>query len=251
MPEPTIYPQSPARSHPSPRPLQTPERYREARVEAQIARLRDCPLAEILRRAQGNDESAPGFVYAETLTYLLREHLRSGQTEPAWKIAEALLARVASYVAGEIRKWPSFAGAHGEDCQRDIYHHLYEALFDLSAKSEFWEVRFWCCLHRSSLNCAKKYQRLTQNEMHVAPFDEDGEDFLARLPDNPGLSTQDKLELNEALSQLDHLQRAAFLLFYQENWPQQKIARYFNVDDRTIRNWLTRARKRLQEFYND
>ena len=62
------------------------------------------------------------------------------------------------------------------------------------------------------------------------------------------LPAPERVEVREALRALPEQERRAFVLYHYEDWPQDEIAQTLGVTDRTVRNLLVRAQKRLEEW---
>ncbi len=237
--------------HPLLPPLQTEGRFREARIEQQANALLGVSPREQRRLASLVNREAEEWVQEETLVCLLRALYRQGDRDSAWKFAEILVQRTAGFLARHTAVW-HLPPRHIEECIRDTQEQLITELFNLSASAEFWEIRFWLCLKRRLLNVIQRYKRITEMEYHpndaVTEEDEQTVDRLAALPDMKTLSSSARAEISDALAQLKEQERIAFYLFHYEDWGQQDIAERLQVSERTVRNLLTRAEKRLAEW---
>ena len=233
--------------------FQTEGRTREPQVEAQVQRLLQTPLADFWRQARQPDRKAPGWVQEETLVCMLRIWQRSAgraDKENAWEIADLLLERSARFVHQHVTCW-KLSPQHIEDCKRDVQVQMLQDLFNDSRGCEFWEVRFWLCLKRRLLNIVQKYRSLAETEF-APPTIEDDEghttDYFDRIAAPDPLPASERVEIREALRALPEQERKAFVLYHYEDWPQDDIAQSLGVTDRTVRNLLARAQKRLEEW---
>ena len=173
-----------------------------------------------------------------------------GAQEEAWRVAEVLVERAGGFLNRQIAVWHLYPH-HAEECLRDALDSLLLDLFNVGEKAEFYEVRFWFCLKRRLLNLVQKYKRIKETEVH--PHDSlsderEGEEALLRMPDLKTQPLQVQVEVAEGLAQLRDQERAAFVLYHFEDWSQQEIAMRLSVSERTVRNLLTRAEKRLAEW---
>lgn len=233
---------------------------REPMVEAQIRHL--SALTERARRERLFilDRAHADFVREEALTYFLREYAARGDEETAWRIAERLVERIAGHVQRKLARW-RLPQDDADDCARDLFIVLCEALFDRSATAEFWEVRFWVCLDRRLWNMVEKRQATRDNELRQADRREDAErtddassDLLARIADT-GFSPQEMAERREALEMLTENERLAIYLRHVEGLPEESedplrpsVARVLGVTGRSVRNYLRRAEAKLMTW---
>ena len=233
--------------------FQTEGRTREPQVEAQVQRLLHTPQSAFWREARQPDRKSTEWVQEETLVCMLRIWNRSANRadkENAWQIADLLLERSARFVHQHVSCW-RLSPQHVDDCKRDIQVQMLQDLFNDSRGCEFWEVRFWLCLKRRLLNIVQKYRGMAQAEFAPAPLeDEEGHatDYFERVADGETLSAQERVEVREALRVLPEQERKAFVLYHYEDWSQEQIAETLQVTDRTVRNLLSRAQKRLEEW---
>lgn len=238
------------RPTPSLHALQTDGRTRESGVETQIRTLLRAPRAEFWRRAAVRDHTAPDWIQEETLVSLLRIWEREGDHMAADRIAELLIERTARKITRQIACW-KLAPRHAEECTLDVQTSLIEAIYSGERNHEFWEVRFWVCLERRITNAVRKYRTQTDREIHLKPLeDEDGgqSEQLERFAATPALTPQERVEIGEALALLTENERIAFVLYNGEQWSQQEIADHLKVTDRTVRNLLGRAHRRLEPW---
>lgn len=236
------------------RPFHKAGRYRNADVVQQIKHLHNASDYEFWRLAKVRDTQAADYVKNEALVYLLREKLRHGDADTAWKIAELLVERTAGRIYRMVSRWRLISQQHTDDCAQDVQIQMLEQFIDLGNGAEFWEANYTWCLQCLVQNVVHKYRKIAATELYPEPFaDDEGHatDRLAQLPDVRSLSAQQRAEILEALALLPDNERIAFVLFHQEGWSQQEIAEHLNVTDRTVRNLLARAAKRLASHYRD
>jgi RNA polymerase sigma factor (sigma-70 family) len=226
-------------------------RKRDAHVERQIAHWVDHTPAQMVRGAKGNPESFD-YPQEETLVYLLRHCHRTGQMEAAFQLLEILIERSARIINHIVYRW-RMTPTEREDCKQQAYAQMCEALFSNDRKDEFWEIRFGLCLARKVKNILAKFGREQGNEIPESQFgDEDDAPMLEREINRinlSGSSPEKQVFLAEALASLKPEERIAFLMFHEQGHPQEEIARFLKVEDRTVRNYLRRAEKRLLEWW--
>ncbi|MES2463822.1 MAG: hypothetical protein V4671_24905 [Armatimonadota bacterium] len=236
---------------------------REKGVDSQIQQL--CVLSERsrqLRLMQAGERGSADRLQEETLVYFLREYDRRGESEVAWRIAEGLAERVSGHVARKLSRW-RLTPEESDDCARDLFAALWEALFSHEAAAEFWEVRFWVCLDRRLWNLVEKRQAVRDNELRpgdASHEDADGDSAadevsaFGRLVDGgPGPETL--AEHKEALALLTETERLAVYLCRVEGLPEESedptrmtAAKILGVTGRSVRNYLRRAEAKLHEW---
>ena len=236
---------------------------REKTVDVQILEI--CALGERGRQQrliQAGERGSPERLQEETLVYFLREYDRRGEPDIAWHIAEALAERVAGHVARKLARW-RLTPEEADDCARDLFAALWEALFSHKAPAEFWEVRFWVCLDRRLWNLVEKRQMVRDNELRPgdASSEDTGGDSAAdeitafgRLVDS-GAGPETLAEHKEALALLTENERLAVYLCRVEGLPEESedperitAAKILGVTGRSVRNYLRRAEAKLREW---
>lgn len=229
---------------------------REPHAEAQIRRL--CTMAERERQVccEIIDRNHPDFVGEEALVYCLRAYQAQGDADRAWQIAERLTERVAGHIRRKLARW-RLTPDDADECARDLFAALYEAVFNREPAAEFWEVRFWVCLDRRLWNLIEKRQAAADQEWSGAEREDEAretQDSLLRIPDTrPG--PEELLEQREALALLTENERLSLYLCRVEGWPEESddperpsAARALGVTGRTVRNYLRRAEAKLRAW---
>jgi len=235
---------------------------RETDVETQVRALSNLSARErrerLLATAQAWNDA--GRLREETLVYFVREFAVRGDESMAWRIAEVLVDRTAAHVQRKLARW-RLTPEDADDCTRDLFTALCEAVFDQSAAAEFWEVRFWVCLDRRLWNLIEKRQAVADSE--IRPSDQTADDgegeqdvdrLFARIADT-GATPEMMAERTEALSLLTENERRAVYLCYIEGLPEESedperpsAARMLGVTGRSIRNYLRRAKEKLMAW---
>jgi DNA-directed RNA polymerase specialized sigma24 family protein len=234
---------------------------READVEAQVRAISTLSARErrerLLATAQAWDDA--GRLREETLVYFLREFAARSDDDMAWQIAELLVERTASHVQRKLARW-RLTPEDADDCTRDLFTALCEAVFDRGAAAEFWEVRFWVCLDRRLWNLIERRQAIADSEVRPSDQVEDGEGeqdvdrLFTRIADT-GATPEVMAERAEALSLLTENERRAVYLCYIEGLPEESedperpsAAKMLGVTGRSIRNYLRRAKEKLMAW---
>lgn len=234
------------------RPLQT-DRQRTSEVEEQVRWLLSETPTERLRLISLRSGNGEYLIKEETLVYLVRNYQAENANDMVAKLVQALIDRTNSFLMRTVhRMLGGYSQVHIEQCQEEIQSDMIVAVLDASPRHEFWEVAFWCCLKRRALNCIEKSRRVAQNELNptILTDDSGGETNTLDLMVNPNSDIAHRqLEARQALESLNPKQRQAAYLHYVEGWSQQEVANHFGVTDKTIRNWLTGARKSLEAYY--
>jgi DNA-directed RNA polymerase specialized sigma24 family protein len=233
---------------------------REKDVEAQLRHL--ATLNERERRraffAEGEER-----LREEALVYVLRERATAGDDETAWQIAQLLVDRISGHVARQLSKW-RLPPDDADDCTRDLFATLFEALFDGGPGGEFWEVRFWVCLDRRLWNLIEKRQTTLDAELREveAPGGDGGErsnesgleSLLSRVKDT-SVGPEERAILSAALEHLTENERLAIYLTKIEGLPEESddpdrvtAATILGVTGRSVRNYLKRAEEKVQKW---
>lgn len=236
------------------RPLTSGKRYREPAVVEQIEALRRCSRSEFRRRVEIRDHTRPDFVSEEALVYFVRELHPAGRSAEAGDLIELLEERCRKRVARTLTGWSQLSATQREDCYNDLVSQMFVALISLETKDEFWEVRFWHCLDWKLSNIAQKYHSIAQNEfVPDSGPNEEGKtsDYMANMAAPARLTSEERVLVQEALRVLTQDQRLVFILFHYEQWTQEEIAKHIKVTDRTVRNRLESAEKRLASWRAD
>jgi DNA-directed RNA polymerase specialized sigma24 family protein len=192
----------------------------------------------------------------ETLVYFVREFSRYGDTETSWYLIETLIERVAAHIQRKLSRW-RLTPEDADDCVRDLYATLCEALLDTSPTAEFWEVRFWVCLDRRLYNIIEKRQltadaELSPGDQEITEDEEkDADRLIAQLVDT-GAKPDELAEWSEARSLLSENEWMALYLVYLIGLPEesedsgkQTASKVMGVTGRSIRNYLKRAKQKL------
>ncbi|MCW3096854.1 MAG: polymerase sigma factor [Chthonomonadaceae bacterium] len=236
------------------RPLTSGKRYREPEVVVQIDALRRCGRSEFRRRVEIRDHTRPGFVSEEALVYFVRDLHLSGRSAEAGDLIELLEERCRKRVARTLTGWSQLTVTQRDDCYNDLISQMFVALISMETKDEFWEVRFWHCLDWKLSNIAQKYHAIAQNEfVPEGGRSDEGKsfDYMANVAAPVRLTSEERVLVQEALRILTPEQRVVFILFHYEQWTQEEIATHAKVTDRTVRNRLESAEKRLASWRAD
>lgn len=140
------------------------------------------------------------------------------------------------------------AGGHVEDLAQEVFLRLYRGLegFRGDAKLTTW-------LYRITLNVAQDEWKRRKKEQATTSFDdpdagwaervagrsEDAEQMLSRR--------QVMAEVNAALGELSEVERAALVMFHQEECTYEQIAVVLKLPLNTVRTHLHRGRQKLKE----
>ncbi len=236
------------------RPLTSGKRYREPDVIRQIESLRQCGRGEFRKRVEIRDHTHPNFVSEEALVYFVRDLHLCGRSAEAGDLIGLLEERCRKRVARTLTGWSQLSATQRDDCYNDLISQMFVALISLEPKDEFWEVRFWHCLDWKLSNIAQKYHTIAQNEfVPDAIVTEDGRsyDYMSNVTAPARLTPEQQALVQEALRILSPEQRLVFILFHYEQWTQDEIAKHAKVTDRTVRNRLESAEKRLASWRAD
>lgn len=140
------------------------------------------------------------------------------------------------------------SGEHVEDLAQEVFLRLYRGLegFRGDAKLTTW-------LYRITLNVAQDEWKRRKKEQAATSFDdpeagwaeriegrsEDAEHMLSRK--------QTMAAVNAALGELSEVERAALVMFHQEECTYEQIAVTLKLPVNTVRTHLHRGRQKLKE----
>lgn len=130
---------------------------RDPVVVREILEVRDLPSAVVMKLTEIIDSTKPGCLQLETLVYLVRMMARSGRTDDAWRITEALTRRVAPGITHRLTRIHGISSDRIEELFEEIIVRLYEAWFSNAPSDEFWEVRFGVCLDRTVIGAIRRH----------------------------------------------------------------------------------------------
>jgi RNA polymerase sigma factor (sigma-70 family) len=220
----------------------------------QIEALRRCSRGEFRRRVEIRDHHKADFVSEEALVYFLRDLHLAGRSAEAGDLIVLLEERCSKRVSRTLTGWSQLSVTQREDCYNDLVSQMFVALISVESKDEFWEVRFWHSLDWKLSNIAQKYHTVASNEF----IPESGVNAEGRSYDRMNsvaaparLTPEQRVLVQEALRLLSEEQRTVFILFHYEQWTQEEIAKHAKVTDRTVRNRLESAEKRLASWRAD
>ena len=234
------------------RSFQTEKYYRSEEVAAQLEWLSSLSPSEMIELAQERAGGADYLIKEEAIVYLLRELNAKDEKRHVGRLLEILLKRIAPTLRRATQFIKNHSQTHCEQCVEEISSQVIFSLLDSSSKQEFWEVKFWLCLKRSIINVVDRFRRVIDNEMHTGVYVNDsGAEYnvIDLAPNYENEITQNRLEAEEALNLLPQRTLQAVRLLFEEDWTQVEVAAHFKVTDKTVRNWLTAAKKVLQRHY--
>lgn len=139
------------------------------------------------------------------------------------------------------------AGEHVEDLAQEVFLRLYRGLdsFRGEAKLTTW-------LYRITLNVAQDEWKRRKKEQTQTSFDDPEAGWSERIAADSesaeqALSRRETLAVvNEALRELSEPERAALILFHQEDCTYEQIAVTLQLPVNTVRTHLHRGREKLR-----
>jgi RNA polymerase sigma factor (sigma-70 family) len=140
------------------------------------------------------------------------------------------------------------AGEHVEDLAQEVFLRLYRGLdgFRGDAKLTTW-------LYRITLNVAQDEWKRRKKEQSMTSFDDPDAGWAERVAGRSedaeqALSRRQTLaEVNAALGELSEVERAALVMFHQEECTYEQIAVVLKLPLNTVRTHLHRGRQKLKE----
>lgn len=213
----------------------------------------------------------------EVLARCLRERLNAGNAQAVARIYELVLLRVERSNQAWARKTAQIAGRGqaaelAEDLEQEVRAALWE---ELKSERKFIEVSFGSVLRRLRQHVATTYmqregywqrkgvatpervpRRLIES---LTPPEEDDADMLGlgprQLPADPKAEAEfTAIEAAEIVQKLLDLlsprDRELLYLTFEGGLTQEELAAHFNVTDRSIREWRTKALALLRAYLN-
>lgn len=208
--------------------------------------------AATLQRAKTAAKNSRDYVSSECLVHLIRAAQQAGDDEEATELLLVLLARCKANLNATIRhdavREPEILR---EDILSEIALMFAEDAMNPGTELDYYECRFNSAFKALRVSC---YNYEVGIENKSKEFPEDGEGGEIDL-DNPSFWTPSNIEdivfANEVLRFLKTLpddERNAVVLTRLNQLSQEQAATRLGVTDRTIRNLLERADKKLANF---
>ena len=140
------------------------------------------------------------------------------------------------------------AGEHVEDLAQEVFLRLYRGLegYRGDAKLTTW-------LYRITLNVAQDEWKRRKREQAATSFDDPeagwAERVAGRMQDAEQMLSrkQAMAAVNAALGELSEVERAALVMFHQEECTYEQIAVALKLPVNTVRTHLHRGRQKLKE----
>jgi DNA-directed RNA polymerase specialized sigma24 family protein len=236
---------------------------RTPQVESQIVEALALDESELAERLDIRDFRTEGYFREECLVYLIRRCHQENRKDQVNKLTEKLIQRCARRINDRVSF--SLDPIYVDDCFREVIAAAFGQILDLDSNhGDFAQVRFWLWLDRITSNVMRRHWKQQREDWVTDSIDCDEEEDEGRSQ-----ALRQKLEevvsqssapdwhsvTAESLQLLSPNERQAFLLRHYAEWEIENqnpkimtISRYFNRSSRTIRNWLTIAEKKLQDW---
>ena len=225
---------------------------RRPEVEEQLETAVRMPFDVVADRLTLPGKDTPGYLYDETLVYLLREAHR--RDDPAME--DLIYDNLAGRVEMLLRKINYQVGPDDrDDFAQEIHIKVIRKIFDLdSDAADYAQVMFGDFVTTLAYSDLKKYRNARKKETGIVEIDAHKEDNYDYDPPAETLSQETLATLHDALDQLNERTRTALILHHidglqiESNDPDEPtVSRYFGVTGRTIRNWFGGAVRTLTE----
>lgn len=135
-----------------------------------------------------------------------------------------------------------------EDLAQEVFLRLYRGLGDFRG-----EAKLTTWLYRITLNVAQDEWKRRKKEQVNTSFDDPDAGWTERISSGEGdaeqiLSRRQSMEaVNDALSELNDTERAAIVMFHQEECTYEQIALALDLPLNTVRTHLHRGRRKLKD----
>ena len=185
----------------------------------------------------------------ETLVAALRAYVRCGDEVRARQVLVRVTERIVSRTQRHLDTWGIYGRDEREDIAREILVSVIECILSVEERQEFWECRFWTCFDRR----ARTILRDAADRLQAVSIDIDGGMSCRSRASGP--SVEEKSLVATALTAMPEPLRTAFVLkhygAYKEESAdptEQTIASILSVTGRTVRNYLQRANRILEDW---
>ena len=223
---------------------------REKAVIADIGSLTLLDPSMFWRRIGDSDYHKLECPRLEALVYFVRLKNRAGRRDEAWRIVGVIRDRITPSILKKLARVFGLTRDQIDELYEDIVTSLYSDLLSAEPEHEFWEVRFMVCLERRVIDAVKRHRRIDNNEvtLSVTSGENDTFDLLEHVKDQNAADPEIVAIAKAALDSLPEPARTAFFLVEHCKWTEEEAASHFGVSSRTVRNYLTKARKHLEPW---
>lgn len=226
---------------------------RRDEVEQQLHEVIRLSPDELERRIRIPKSEVQGYLFDETLVYLLKEAHRREDLTMENLIYDHLAIRVEILLRKHAYQVDS-DDLH--DFMQEVHTRLLEKIFDLSSdRADYAEVMFGDFVTSEAATLKRKHWRLDKKERGNLEIDapkEDGHDYDPA--DERPISPEEIAILNDALGKLPEKTVTAFLLHYRDGLQIESrdpdkltVAKIMGVSGRAIRIWFRQAVTLLTE----
>lgn len=187
-------------------------------------------------------ETGSGFSY-ETLVRICSDALRASDVRLLNLAFEALAKKATPLL---LRLAPSQSSEQDrEDHAQEILTQVFEDI--LSGNTGFSARNFVVFARRRSIDLyRRRKRRLEAHLVRIEPTEDDLDPLDQLIA--PSLDPQNEAALRETLGKLPERLRQPFIQHECLGMTQREIAEHHGVTDRTVRNWLAEASRKLQEL---
>lgn len=229
---------------------------REEKSDQEIRELYGCNDGEILRRAMIADKDEPDSIKEETILFFVRKAFREKNIRLCDELSDYLIRRIYKVIYNKLSK--SFPRPLSID-ERDelvenILNQVYMEWYTDDSKFSFWEARFWFCLNCRICDQVTRCKKMLMEEVSIEGLsdpDSDEISWLDRIPSREKMTPEITAMVNSALRAMKEPYRSAFYLRVYEDYSEKDIAKYHNVSERTIRNWLCKSKICLEKWRDE
>jgi len=179
----------------------------------------------------------------ETLVVAYRACLRRSLPNFAEHIRSAMSRRIAPFLNSRLRRFPGRDSEEWEDVVAELAVRLYQEWGDTSAKTEFWEVRFWKCLGLRLMDAMRAVRGKRVEVTESAEPDE-------LVQDDSDAPLDRELRRIAAVAAMDHLPPDLVEVITYKYWwrlTDAQIARRLHCSERTVRVRIRKALALLRQ----
>jgi DNA-directed RNA polymerase specialized sigma24 family protein len=227
--------------------------YRREEVEEQLPEAVRLSPSEVSERLKLPNKDTVGYLYDETLVYLLREAHRREDLTMVNHIYSELAVRIDRLL---LKQSNQVKIENAEDFKQEVHGRVIKKIFDLdSDKADYAQAMFGDFVTTEAQTEKHKHWRKAEKEKRHAEIDAPNEHGHDLDPSYEGLSPEQEAIILNALGKLpDEVATAAILNFIDGYQIESKdpdevtVSKIMGVTGRTIRNWFTKAVRTLNSI---
>lgn len=237
-------------------------------VDQQIRSVSHLSHDELIKRACQREKDNPAFLAEEALVYLIQQSHQKGNGLLRDKLMAELIGRCSAVIFSHV---PGL-GISRDDAVNEVIAELFRRLIaPNNIRAAYLQVNFWDALEKIAIDIRRKYPaKFVQVSGESVRLPSDGEPESRNKTRPPAeieagieieetelrqLSVEQLDTIREALDTIPEPARTAYILYHYYDFPIYSIkpdvptiSQYYNVSEKTVRNWLKEAENCLENW---